>query len=213
MHAGILSVIAVVSGYLLGSFPSAYIAAQVVKGKDIREIGEGNMGALNALRGVGLVPGLLVLATDVLKGIGAVVLARWLGVPLVIAFFAGLAAVAGHSWPVFHHFKGGRGGATAYGVLAGFAPLPGVIGFFIMLLTMVFTSNARLSLMAGFVAMPILMWLFGLNWAVVVFAIVLPLLLAIRMLAMDWRKLRDPSTMHNLIVDHDYTWWQKRRKK
>jgi len=212
MNNIILTILVVIAGYLLGSFPSAYIAARLVKGKDIREIGEGNMGALNAMRGVGFLPGLLVFVADVLKGAAAVILAKSLGALPLAVFLAGTAAVAGHSWPVFRHFKGGRGGATAYGVLAGLAPLPGVIVFFIMLLTMMLTSNARLSLMAGFIAMPVLMWLFRLELAVIIFAVVLPLLLAVRMLAMDWRKLRDPATMRNLIVDHNYTWWQKRKR-
>jgi len=205
------SLVAVAAGYLLGSFPSAYLAARLVKGKDIREIGEGNMGTLNTLRGVGFLPGLLVFIADVLKGAFAVVLAKWLGVNQIMVFVAGFAAVAGHSWSVFRRFKGGRGGATAYGVLAGLAPLAGVIVFFIMLLTMMLTSNARLSLMAGFLSMPLLMWAFGLEPAVIVYAVVLPFLLGVRMLVQDWHKLRAPETKKNLIVDHDYTWWQKRK--
>jgi glycerol-3-phosphate acyltransferase PlsY len=207
-----IAILAVVSGYLLGSFPSAYIAARLVKGRDIRDIGEGNVGALNTARGVGFIPGLLVFFADAFKGAAAVLLAKWLGVPQLAVFLSGLAAVAGHSWPVFLGFRGGRGGATGYGVLAGFALWPGLIAFFIMLTTMVLTANARLSLMAGFISMPLLFWLFGLELAVVIFAVVLPLLLAARMLAMDWRKLRDPATRQNLIIDRNYTWRQKRRR-
>lgn len=212
MNPAVLSVFAVAAGYLVGSFPSAYIAARLVKGKDIRDIGEGNMGALNTARGVGFVPGLLVFLADVLKGAAAVLLAEWMNVSQLTTFLAGFAAVVGHTWPVFHGFRGGRGGATGFGVLAGLAPLPGVIVFFIMLLTMVLTSNARLSLMAGFISMPLLMVLFGLDLPVVIFAVVLPALLAARMIAVDWRKLRDPETMKNLIIDRSYTWWQKKRR-
>jgi glycerol-3-phosphate acyltransferase PlsY len=204
-------ILAVLAGYVLGSFPSAYLAARLVKGKDIREIGEGNMGTLNTLRGVGLVPGLLVFIADVLKGAAAVVLAKWLGVSQLVVFLSGLAAVAGHSWSVFRRFKGGRGGATAYGVLAAFAPLAGLIVFFIMLLAMVLTSNARLSLMAGFIFMPLLMWLFGRELPVILFALALPVLLGIRMVAQDWRKLKSPETRKNLRVDRNDTWWQKKK--
>jgi glycerol-3-phosphate acyltransferase PlsY len=205
------SVLAVLGGYLFGSFPSAYLAARLVKGKDIREIGEGNMGALNTLRGVGLVPGLLVFVADVFKGAAAVLLAKWFGVAQLVVFAAGLAAVAGHSWSVFRRFKGGRGGATGYGVLAAFAPMAGVIVFFIMLLVMVLTSNARLSLAAGFVSMPLLMWLFGLEVAVILFALALPVLLGARMVVQDWRKLKSPDTRKNLVIDRNYTWWQKKK--
>ena len=207
------SVLAIIAGYLLGSFPSAYLAARLVKGRDIRDIGEGNMGTLNALRGVGLVPGILVFIADVFKGVAAVLMARWLGVSLLVTFIAGLAAIAGHSWSVFRGFKGGRGGATAYGVLAAFAPLAGLIAFFVMLLTMVLTSNGRLSLMAGFVSLPLLMWAFDLKLLVIIYALIVPFLLAVRMLIVDRAKIRSPETRRNLIVDHDYTWWQAKRKR
>lgn len=196
----------------MGSFPSAYIAACLVKGRDIRDIGEGNMGTLNTLRGVGFIPGLMVFIADVAKGAAAVLLARWLDVDQIITLIAGFAAVVGHSWSVFRGFKGGRGGATAYGVLAALSPLAGVIVFAVMLLTMILTSNARLSLIAGFVAMPLLMWGFGLGIAVIVFALVLPLLLGTRMVVQDRAKLASPQTRRNLIIDHDYTWWQSKRK-
>lgn len=207
-----LSALAVLAGYLLGSFPTAAIASRLVKRKDISAIGEGNMGALNTARGVGFIPGLLVFLVDALKGAGAVMLAERLDVPRLVVFAAGFAAVVGHTWPVFHRFRGGRGGATGYGVLAGLAPLPGVIAFGLMLLTMMLTSNARLALMSGFVSIPLLMWAYGMELAVIIFAVVLPLLLAIRMLAVDWRKLKDPATMKNLIIDRNYTWWQKKRR-
>jgi acyl phosphate:glycerol-3-phosphate acyltransferase len=207
-----LSALAVLAGYLLGSFPAAALAARLVKGKDISAIGEGNMGALNTARGVGFIPGLLVFLADTLKGAGAVMLAERLGVSRIVVFTAGFAAVVGHTWPVFHRFRGGRGGATGYGVLAGLAPLPGVIAFGVMLLTMILTSNARLSLFAGFASMPLLFWAFGLDLTVIIYAVALPLILGVRMLAVDWRKLKDPATKKNLIIDRNYTWWQKKRR-
>jgi glycerol-3-phosphate acyltransferase PlsY len=205
-------ILAVLAGYLLGSFPSAYIAARLVKGQDIRDIGEGNMGTLNALRGVGLLPGILVFAADVFKGTGAILVAEQLGAGQVAVFVAGLAAIVGHTWSVFRGFKGGRGGATTYGVLAAFSAAAGGIVFGIMLAVLILTSNGRLSLMAGFVAMPLLMLAFGLGLAVIVYAIILPLVVGLRMASLDWRKLREPETRRNLIVDHNFTWWQKKKK-
>lgn len=212
MNEFVRGTLAVLVGYVLGSFPSAYIAARLVKGKDIRDIGEGNMGTLNALRGVGLLPGILVFVADVLKGTGAVLLAEWLGAAQVAIFLAGLAAVVGHTWSVFRGFRGGRGGATTFGVLAAFSAAVSGIVFGIMLVTLILTSNGRLSLMVGFVAMPLLLLAFGLGLAVVIYAVALPLLVGLRMFALDWRRLRLPETRRNLIVDHNFTWWQKKKK-
>jgi glycerol-3-phosphate acyltransferase PlsY len=205
------SVLAVVTGYLLGSFPSAYVAARLVKGRDIRDIGGAKVPSTLARRG--FIPGLLVFIADVFKGVAAVWLAVWLGLSQWLVLLTGAAAVIGHSWPVFRGFKGGRGGATAYGVLAALSPSSGAIVFFIMLLTLMLTSNGRLSLVAGFVSMPLLMWAFGLGAMVIAFAAALPLLLGTRMLIADRKKLTSPETRRNLIVDHDYTWWQSRKKR
>ena len=93
--------IAIISAYLIGAFPSAYIAGRLRKGIDIREVGSRNVGAMNVFYRVGFAEGILVLAVDIGKGAAAVALARWLDVPIVVQLFAGLAAVIGHSFPVF----------------------------------------------------------------------------------------------------------------
>ncbi len=75
------------------------------------------MGAMNVFYKVGFVEGILVLAVDVGKGAGAVALARYLGVQEIVQLMAGMAAVLGHSFPIFLKFRGGKGGATLIGVL------------------------------------------------------------------------------------------------
>ena len=112
-----INAVAIVCGYLLGSIPSAYLAARIKKGIDIRNVGGRTVGALNVYYEVGLAAGILVLLVDIGKGIAAVLLARWLGVGLIFQLLAGLAAVLGHIFPVFLKFHGGRGGATTIGVL------------------------------------------------------------------------------------------------
>ena len=89
------SITAVLLGYLLGSFPSAQIASRVAKHWNIRDIGVGNMGALNTIRGVGFLPGTLVFIADVGKGALAVLVARWLKVSEAVIFISALAAVVG----------------------------------------------------------------------------------------------------------------------
>jgi len=116
-------VIAIVIGYLFGSFPSAYLAGRLRKGIDIRQVGSKNMGAINVYYEVGLVEAILVTLADVGKGIVAILLVRrLLGVPLVSSFdlltgITSAAAVLGHVFPVFLKFRGGKGGATAIGIL------------------------------------------------------------------------------------------------
>ncbi len=116
-------VIAIIIGYLLGSFPSAYLAGRLRKGIDIREVGSKNMGAMNVYYEVGRLDAALVTLADLGKGVVAILLVRWAsGNPLISPFdfltgLTGAAAVIGHIFPVFLKFRGGKGGATAIGTL------------------------------------------------------------------------------------------------
>jgi len=116
-------VIAIVIGYLLGSIPSAYLAGRLRKGIDIREVGSKNMGAMNVFYQVGSLDAVLVTLADLGKGVGAILLVRWLlGIPLnsqfdLLAGVTGGAAIIGHIFPVFLKFRGGKGAATAIGIL------------------------------------------------------------------------------------------------
>jgi acyl phosphate:glycerol-3-phosphate acyltransferase len=110
-------------GYLLGSIPFGFLVARAVRGVDVRTAGSGNTGATNVARVVGVGPGLLVLALDAAKGALSVLVAREVAQlsPRVQAL-AGLAAVVGHVAPVWLGFKGGKGVATALGVLTVLVP-------------------------------------------------------------------------------------------
>ncbi len=117
----------VVVSYLLGSIPSAYLVGRAFKGIDIRQVGSHNMGAMNTFYAIGFWPGMLVLASDVCKGIlslwFAYLVATYLFVVpgnmvVPVEMAAGIAVIAGHNFPVFLKFKGGKGGATAIGILA-----------------------------------------------------------------------------------------------
>jgi glycerol-3-phosphate acyltransferase PlsY len=117
-------VIAIVIGYLFGSFPAAYLAGRLRKGIDIREVGSRNMGAMNVFYQVGPLDAALVTLADLGKGIGAILLVRWLsGVSPVTSFdilrdgLTATAAMLGHIFPIFLKFRGGKGAATAIGVL------------------------------------------------------------------------------------------------
>ena len=150
---------AIIGAYLIGSFPSGYIMGRLRKGIDIRQVGSRSMGAMNVFYKVGFVEGMLVLAADIGKGAGAVALARWLGVPLIVQLFAGVAVVIGHGFPVFLKFRGGRGGATCIGILAYLMPwsIPfyaAVFGFGLL-----FTRYPTLSYSMAFLCFPFVAWL------------------------------------------------------
>ncbi len=130
------SVAGLAIAYLLGSTPTAYLAGKLLKGIDIREHGSRSVGATNVLRTVGKWPALVVLLVDVLKGVAAIVFARWFfswlctlpsvmpppgldlqaSVPWAVCF-AGLAVLLGHSRSLWLNFAGGKSAATGLGVL------------------------------------------------------------------------------------------------
>jgi len=111
--------------YLIGSLDFAVIVARL-KGEDIYSLGSGNPGASNALRSMGKLAGALVLVGDLLKGLVAAALGGALGGSATLAAAAGLAAVLGHCYPVFHRFRGGKGAATFAGMLLWVAPWAGL---------------------------------------------------------------------------------------
>lgn len=109
--------ILMVVGYLLGTIPSAVWVARS-HGLDIYEIGSGNPGASNIYRALGKKAAALVFLLDAMKGALPAAAGRWaFGGTIALGLIGGAAAVAGHSWPVFRRFKGGRGVATGAGVL------------------------------------------------------------------------------------------------
>jgi len=112
----------VMLGYLLGSIPAAYIAGRLVKGLDINTVGDRNAGAANVYRNIDHRAGVAVLVADVGKGAIPVLVSQALASQTVV-LFCGIAAVAGHNWPLFRSFKGGRGQATALGVLLALMPV------------------------------------------------------------------------------------------
>ena len=126
MHWEIISntVIVIVLSYIIGSIPTSFIAAKILKGIDIREYGSKNIGATNVYRTLGLLPALFVLAIDIGKGLIAVVFISQLSIigtdsvvnQELIKIIVGIFAIIGHNWTMFLSFKGGKGVATSAGV-------------------------------------------------------------------------------------------------
>ena len=142
-------VIAIVIGYLLGSFPSAYLAGRLRKGIDIREVGSKNMGAMNIFYQVGPIEAMLVTLADLGKGVGAILLVRWLlGIPPEFELLIGLtgvAAIIGHISPVFLKFHGGKGAATAIGILIFLMPWAVPFLFIVFAIALLATHNPTFS--------------------------------------------------------------------
>ena len=205
-------IIAIVAGYLLGSIPFAYIASRLKKGVDIRQVGGGNLGALNTLREIGLLPGLIVLVTDIAKGAIAVLIARWLDISLIWIFVAGFASVVGHICPVFLKFKGGRGAATTIGVFLGLVPPEAAISLAIMVIIIIVTSNVRLAITIGLALLPLIIWQLNGSVMLIVYSLALPAFLLIRNLALFKGPASKTGGRKNLIFDRDYHFWQTRRK-
>jgi len=106
-----------IGAYLLGSVPSAYLAARWFGGVDLRKVGTRNVGSSNVLRTVSKWVAIPVLLFDVGKGALVVIIARLIGLEVASQAAVGIAAIVGHNWPVFLRFQGGRGIATSLGVV------------------------------------------------------------------------------------------------
>jgi glycerol-3-phosphate acyltransferase PlsY len=113
---------AILAAYGIGSMPFAWLLARRYGATDLRRVGSGNVGATNVLRASGATAGVLVAILDVAKGAASVVLADRLGAGPGTAAAAGMAAIVGHIYPVWLHFRGGKGVATACGVFAVLTP-------------------------------------------------------------------------------------------
>jgi glycerol-3-phosphate acyltransferase PlsY len=148
--------------YLIGAIPTSYLAARFIAGIDLREQGSGNLGATNLYRVLGLKYALPVGVFDVAKGTAAVVLCgRMAGDGAWLPYLTGAAAIVGHVFPVYLRFKGGKGVATAAGVMAGLAPIPIAVSAAFWGLLLYATGIMSLASVAGAIAFPLAVWVFA----------------------------------------------------
>ena len=154
----LLSISLIILGYLLGSIPNVYIMVKLFTGKDVRKIGSGNVGGLNAMRNVSLPVGLLGGLLDVAKGVLAVFLAQKLGLHEIVPLLTGIAAVAGHNWSLYLNFTGGKGVGTTVGVMSMIKPMvliPCLIGGVLIALIL---RESSIGAVAGFLVGTIYLW-------------------------------------------------------
>ncbi len=146
----------VVAAYLVGSVPFGYVAGRMLRGVDIRAIGSGNVGGTNVMRAAGKGWGAAVIALDLGKGLVAAGLVGGLlyreGMPVSGEFFrviCGAMAVAGHNWPVWLGFHGGKGVATSVGVFFAVTPIPAACALGVWFVMLAITRLVSISSMVA----------------------------------------------------------------
>jgi len=169
----------VIAGYLLGSVPTAFIAARIIRGQDIRRLGDENSGAANVYRELGSRAGILVGVIDAAKGALAVLLARAFDMSPVIVMLAGLAAVIGHNWPAYLGFRGGRGVSPTLGVLLVLVTLPMLVLALPTLLILILRKNVTPAMAFLFILLPLVDWWFRVPPVLIVYGLALPALVGI----------------------------------
>ena len=165
-----VAIIAILS-YLVGSIPTSIIVARQARGIDIRQFGSGNAGGTNVFRVLGWKAGVFVIVMDMAKGlIATMLIARLMYGPIpfenrtpfndftVVQIIAGCSAILGHVWTLFAGFKGGKGMATAGGMLLGVAPLEVAVAFGIFALVFLITHYVSLGSLSAAVAFPLTMF-------------------------------------------------------
>jgi glycerol-3-phosphate acyltransferase PlsY len=155
------SLFIVVVSYLLGSIPSGYLLIRLFRHEDIRSVGSGNIGATNVLRSGGKGLGAATFLCDMLKGALAVALGALLAIhldpaasPRNMEALAALAAVLGHSFPVWLRFRGGKGVATGFGVFLVAAPWAALAAITVFALVLYFSRYVSLASILGAASFP-----------------------------------------------------------
>ena len=167
----IVLIAGIILGYLMGSVNFAMIYSWLFSHKDIREMASGNAGMTNVMRSVGVLPGILTFLGDFLKGIGAVLVGRYLiyafidpvGViiPEYTAIFCGMACQLGHIFPVFYGFRGGKSVATSIGILLMMDWRAGLIAIGVFAAMVFATKIVSISSISGALTAPFSIYFFN----------------------------------------------------
>jgi glycerol-3-phosphate acyltransferase PlsY len=164
----------VLAAYCIGSVSFAIVVSRLMRLPDPRSYGSKNPGATNVLRTGKKAAAVLTLAGDAGKGWLAVWLAAQLGADVPAA---GLAVFLGHLYPVFHRFQGGKGVATAAGVLLGFEPRLGLAALAAWIIVVALSRYSSLASLVAAISAPIFAWFLGADEGVVVVVAAIALLL------------------------------------
>lgn len=149
---------AIVLSYFLGNISPAILIGRAM-GIDIRKQGSGNAGTTNVLRVLGKKAAAATLVIDILKGVAAVLLGKYIG-GQGLAMVCGIAVMVGHIWPLVFQFRGGKGIATAFGVVLTLEPLLGLIEAVAALIFMLVSQRVSVGSLAAAVLLPFAAWYF-----------------------------------------------------
>jgi glycerol-3-phosphate acyltransferase PlsY len=169
----------IITGYLLGSIPTSYFAGRLLRGKDIRQMGDENAGAANAYRELGPVAGVVVGVIDAAKGAVVIIIAQAANLPQALILITGAAAVIGHNWPVFLGFRGGRGVSTTLGILLVLLTIPMLVLALPALLILIWRRNVTPSMAFLFITLPLVDWCFKVPGVLIAYGVALPALTGI----------------------------------
>lgn len=173
-----INLILLILAYFLGAIPSAYLFSRLFKNLDVREVGSGNVGAMNTLRYVGFLPGIMTLIADVAKGALAVYLASVYGTWPFLALPAAFMAILGHNYNLFLRLKGGKGLASLIGSLYIISPMAFIYVFAVIGLIALLLRDANTAAGIGVFSLPFFLWLLEGHWLFPVFGVAIALLVA-----------------------------------
>jgi len=172
-----------VAAYLIGTLPTGYVLTRFLAGVDLRSVGSGGTGATNAQRALGTKWGIIVAIVDVLKGVAAIVLARVAGVDDAWVAASGAAVIAGHCWPVWLRFRGGKGVATGAGAALALS-LWSVALIPVMVIPIALTRYVSLGSVLAALATPVMMAILAaadvVPWSYVGFGVVAAAIIVFR---------------------------------
>jgi glycerol-3-phosphate acyltransferase PlsY len=155
-----MSLLAVVIAFLVGGIPFGYLLVRLKTGEDVRAMGSGNIGATNVLRTTGPAIAVTTLALDIAKGVFAVWLADKLsdGSPLWMSL-AALAVMAGHAYPVFLKFQGGKAVASFIGAFLYLTPIPMMAALLVFVIVVAATKQISMGSIVAAGSLPLAAWL------------------------------------------------------
>ena len=157
MTRNLLSIlIVIVAGYLLGSISTGVVLSRLFAKTDIRSQGSGNAGTTNMLRVLGRKMALLTFIGDMLKGIIAVFIGKWLIGGELGGLLGVVGAVLGHYYPLYFGFKGGKGIATSFGSLLFVFPVQALLAFAVFLILVAVTHYVSVGSIAAAITLPLL---------------------------------------------------------
>lgn len=166
--------------FLLGGVPFGYLIGKYIYNVDIRSKGSGNIGATNVFRILGIVPGLVVFTTDILKGAIPVLIGRAMGLPRELFLLAGALSVLGHCFSPFLGFKGGKGVSSTYGMMLAFDPVVAIISLLVEGGFIAVWGYVSLGSMAGVICMVLFLIFRGHNFFSILIMALTALLVIVR---------------------------------